>query len=132
MTASPAPSFDAWLAEARQSENAAKIGMYLTHVGVVRESARARVRLGDTSAAPVTGMVFSYNADKVDTAIRAAYELPGIYCVKVWLAEGTLRVGDDIMRVLIGGDIRPHVLEALTTLVGTIKNECVQEQELHS
>ena len=30
---------------------------------------------------------------------------------------------------LIGGDIRPHVVDALQALVGTIKNECVSEVE---
>ena len=34
------------------------------------------------------------------------------------------------MLVLLGGDIRPHVVEALQFLVGRIKNECVLEQEI--
>ena len=42
-----------------------------------------------------------------------------------------MTVGDDIMYVLIGGDIRPHVVEALQYLVGRIKTECVTETELH-
>ena len=33
------------------------------------------------------------------------------------------------MRVLIGGDIRPHVVDALQSLVGRLKSECVTEQE---
>ena len=33
------------------------------------------------------------------------------------------------MLVLVGGDIRPHVIDALQTLVGTLKNECVSERE---
>jgi len=33
--------------------------------------------------------------------------------------------------VLIGGDIRPHVVDALQSLVGTLKNECVTEMEQH-
>ena len=55
--------------------------------------------------------------------------LPGIGYVRVWLASGELAVGDDIMLVLIGGDVRPHVVDALQALVGTIKNECVSEVE---
>ena len=54
-----------------------------------------------------------------------------IFHVRVWLNEGKLSVGDDIMLVLIGGDIRPHVIDALQSLVGEIKNECVREQELY-
>ena len=126
-----APSMDDWLREAKEQESAPKIGMYLFHDGVVRQSPRALVRHGDGSARPVTGMLFSYDREKLDAAIAAAYELEGIYYIRVWLNEGRLNVGDDIMRVLIGGDIRPHVVEALQYLVGRIKGECVSEQELN-
>lgn len=125
------PSIDAWLKEAKEHESAPKIGMYLTHNGVVRQSPRALVRLGDESAKPVTGMVFSYDREKVDAAIAAAYKMEGIYYIRVWLNEGRLELGDDIMLVLVGGDIRPHVVDALQYLVGRIKNECVSETEIN-
>lgn len=125
------PSLDLWLQEAKAHENAPRIGMYLTHVGVVRRSAKAAVREGAKDTKPVTGMVFSYDPAKVDEVIAAAYELEGIYYIRVWLNEGELSVGDDIMRVLIGGDIRPHVVDGLQYLVGRIKNECVREMELN-
>ena len=63
--------------------------------------------------------------------IAETYKLDGIYYVKVWLNEGQLQVGDDIMYVLIGGDIRPHVVDALQYLVGRLKNECVVETEIY-
>ncbi|MGO5049784.1 molybdenum cofactor biosynthesis protein MoaE [Dysosmobacter sp. Sow4_B12] len=127
----PAPSMDAWLNEAKASPNASKIGMYLTHSGTVRETAKAAVRNGDEAAVPVKGMQFSYDAAKVSAAVKDTYRLDGIYYVKAWLNAGTLQVGDDIMRVLIGGDIRPHVVDALQYLVGRLKEECVTETELH-
>ena len=123
------PSMDAWLAEAKAHESAPKIGMYLTHNGIVRQSARAKVRLGAQDTKPVTGMYFSYDREKVDAVIAETYNLEGIYYIKVWLNEGELSVGDDIMYVLIGGDIRPHVVDALQYLVGRIKSECVTEEE---
>ena len=125
------PSMDQWLKEAKADETAAKCGMYLVHNGVVREDAKAKVRGGDESAPQVTGMTFSYDKEKVDAAIEETYNMPGIYYIRTWLAEGELEVGDDIMYVLIGGDIRPHVVDALQSLVGTIKNTCVVEQEHH-
>ena len=69
--------------------------------------------------------------EKVDKAIEEAMKLDGIYYVKAWLNEGELQVGDDIMYVLIGGDIRPHVVDALQFLVGKLKNECVEETEIY-
>lgn len=118
-----------WLKEAKADPSAAKCGMYLTHNGVVRETAKAQVREGVDSA-PVSGMVFSYDKEKVDRAIEETYKMPGIYYIRVWLASGELKVGDDIMYVLIGGDIRPHVVDALQALVGEIKTHCVKETEI--
>ena len=129
MRKSTPPSMDAWLAEAKAHESAPKIGMYLTHNGIVRQSARAKVRLGAQDTKPVTGMYFSYDREKVDAVIAETYNLEGIYYIKVWLNQGELSVGDDIMYVLIGGDIRPHVVDALQYLVGRIKSECVTETE---
>ena len=123
------PSMDAGLAEAQHHESAPKIGMYLTHNGVVRQSARAKVRLGAEDTKPVTGMYFAYDREKVDGVIADTYKMEGIYYIKVWLNEGELTLGDDIMYVLVGGDIRPHVVDALQYLVGRIKSECVTETE---
>lgn len=124
------PSVDEWLREAKAGPFAEKIGMYLTHNGVVRGTARAQARGCGKMAAPVSGMVFSYDEEKVSRAVAETEKLPGIYHVRVWLNEGRLRVGDDLMLVLIGGDIRPHVVDALQYLVDRLKSECVTEEEL--
>ena len=124
------PSLDQWLREAKQEPTAPLCGMYLAHNGTVRETARAKVRQGAEDTAPVTGMYFDYDPEKLEAAVTAARALPGIYHVRVWLNRGELSLGDDIMLVLIGGDIRPHVVDALQSLVGTLKNECVTEREL--
>lgn len=124
------PSMDQWLKEAKAHESAPNIGMYLTHNGIVRQTARAKVREGAQDTRPVVGMLFSYDQEKVDAAIADTYQMDGIFYIRVWLNEGKLQVGDDIMYVLIGGDIRPHVVEALQSLVAKIKNECVIEKEL--
>lgn len=125
------PSMDEWIKEAKKDKDACKVGMYLTHNGIVRETARAQVRNGETDTKKVTGMLFSYDKNKVEKAVEETWKLEGIYYVRVWLNEGTLQVGEDIMYVLIGGDIRSHVIEALDFLVGRIKRECVTETELY-
>ena len=125
------PSIDAWLNEAKAHESAPLCGMYLTHNGTVRQTAKALVRHGEKNTQAVTGMMFSYDQAKVDEVIEAAYRMDGIYYIKVWLNEGELDMGDDIMYVLIGGDIRPRVVDGLQYLVGRLKNECVVEKELN-
>ena len=125
------PSIDAWLKEAKAHETAPLCGMYLTHNGTVRQTAKAKVRYGEEDTKAVTGMVFSYDPEKVDAVIADTYKMEGIYYIQVWLNEGRLQMGDDIMYVLIGGDIRPRVVDALQYLVGRVKNECVVETELN-
>ena len=120
------PSMDAWLNKAKQDPNASMVGMYLTHNGIVRETPRAQVR---AALGKVVSIDFSYNTDGLIEAVKAARELPGVFYIRVWLNEGTLKVGDSIMYVLIGADIRPHAVDALQQLVGTIKNDLVVEHE---
>ena len=122
------PSIDQWLREAKVHESAPLCGMYLTHNGTVRQTAKAKVRL-DEDAPDVSGMYFTYDQTKVDAAVAETYKMDGIYYVRAWLNEGELNLGDDIMYVLIGGDIRPRVVDALQFLVGKLKNECVTEIE---
>ena len=125
------PSMDQWLREAKADPAALDCGMFLVHNGTVRQTAKARVRQGKQDAEAVTGMVFRYDPEKVDRAVEAAKQMEGICYIRVWLNAGELGLGDDIMFVLVGGDIRPHVIDALQALVGTIKNECVVEQEVY-
>ena len=97
------PSMDTWLKEAKADPSALNVGMYLAHNGVVRQTPKAKVRKGIDDGSVVVGMDFSYSQEKVDAAIAEAKEMDGIYYVRVWLNEGKLDLGDDIMYVLIGG-----------------------------
>ena len=123
------PSVDEWIKEAKKDKDADKCGMYLFHNGVVRSTSKEQVREGKPQE-KVKGMLFHSDKDKVDKAVENTYRMPGIYYVRVWLNEGQLETGDDIMLVLVGGDIRPHVADALSSLVGEIKEHCVTEKEL--
>jgi molybdopterin synthase catalytic subunit len=123
------PSMDGWIEEAKMDPNSSQIGMYLFHNGVVRQTPKAKVRQGIDDGSQVRGMEFGYDEKKVQAAIEEARNLDGIYHVRVWLNEGELKVGDDIMYVLVGGDIRPHVIDALQFLVERIKTQCVVEIE---
>ena len=127
----PEPSMDQWLAEAKASENADKCGMFLVHNGIVRSTAKAQVRQGEEKP-PVAQVEFSYDAAGVEAAIAEALTWDGVYYVKVWLNEGALNVGESIMYVLIGADIRPRCIDALQNLVGKIKNELVVEKEIYA
>jgi len=121
------PSVDAWIEEIRNKDNNA--GMFLVHNGVVRITPKAQVREGVKGLGPVKSLTVSYDRNKTGKAVEEALQMEGITDVKVWINEGELNVGDDIMLVLVAGDIRPHVINALQSLVGELKTNCITEQE---
>ena len=125
----PEPSIEEWLKEGKSSENADKCGMFLAHNGIVRATAKAQVRGGEEMP-PVAQVEFSYDAAGVEAAIADALTWDGVYFVKVWLNEGVLEVGESIMYVMIGADIRPRCIDALQKLVTKIKTDLVVEKEI--
>ena len=124
------PSLDDWLREATADPAAAQCGMYLFHTGVVRSTPKAKVRQGEQTDRTVRAVDFSYDEGKVAEAVARAKAMPGIFYVRVWLNAGTIPVNQELMLVLVGGDIRPHVIDALQSLVGELKTACVKEQEI--
>jgi molybdopterin synthase catalytic subunit len=76
-------------------------------------------------------MRFGYDKERAEAAVSEIRTWPGIFHVRIWLNEGELSVGDDLMYVLVGGDIRPHVIAALEALVAKLKEECVTEEEIN-
>ena len=122
MTSSMKPSLDAWLAEVKADPGAADAGMYLCHNGVVRSYSR--------DGRPVASMDLAVDRERLKEMLATAELMEGVSVVRAWVNEGHLEVGDDIMYVLVGGDIRDHVFEALGALVRMIKSEVVTEKEI--
>lgn len=115
------PDTDRWVEEVKKQPDAAGIGMVLVHRGVVRGTSRA--------GEPVTGMRLSVDRVRLEEVLTEARAWPGIVAVRGWVNEGRLAVGDDIMTVLVAGDIRENVFSGLRRLVGLIKTEVVTEEE---
>lgn len=116
-----APDVNEWIRAVKAQPDADGIGMILSHLGVVRGTSR--------SGEPVTGMDLSVDRVRLAEALADAATWPGIVAVRAWINEGSLAVGDDIMKVLVAGDIREHVFDALQRLVALLKTEVVSEAE---
>jgi molybdopterin synthase catalytic subunit len=121
MAASDRPSLDVWLAELKATDDFSSTGMFLAHNGVVRAHSR--------DGRPVTGMRLSVDRELLDELVQTALLMEGVTHVRAWVNEGELAIGDDIMHVMVGGDIREHVFEALMALVRMIKTTVVTETE---
>jgi len=121
MAPSDRPSLDAWLAELKASDDFSSTGMFLAHNGVVRAASR--------DGRPVTGMRLAVDRDRLAEILQTATLMDGVTHARAWVNEGELAIGDDIMYVIVGGDIRDNVFGALQALVGMIKTEVVTEDE---
>jgi molybdopterin synthase catalytic subunit len=115
-------AIDDWIGEVKAQPGSAAIGMILAHQGIVRGTSR--------SGEPVRGMMLRSNRARLEQVLAAASSWPGVCAVRGWVNEGSLCVGDDIMKVLVAGDIRDNVFAAMQRLVALIKSEVLSESEL--
>ncbi len=111
-----------WMEEIKRSVDPGELGMMLVHNGVVRATSK--------EGKPVKAMRLSYDRVLLAAAVDEARKHDGIADVKVWINEGDLKVGDDIMYVLVAGRFRTDVLPVLQVLLTKVKGEVVHEEEV--
>ena len=99
------------------------MGMIASHLGVVRGIS--------LNGKKVTGIDVVFDKDAVDRIVRETKEMKGVMEVIVSTSGGHLKVGDEIMAVVVGGDTREHVFPALVTAVNRIKKEAATKKELY-
>ncbi len=115
------PSVDTLINEVIQ-KTGGQIGMILTHVGVVRASSR--------NGTPVRGVRIRVNEDKLNEILAQARAQEGISAVKAFVREGELKVGDQIMLLLVAGDFRENVLRVLGETLDQIKAQVTTKEEI--
>jgi molybdopterin synthase catalytic subunit len=99
-----------------------KMGMIASHLGVVRETS--------LDGRKVTGIEIESDRNIINNIVIEIKGMPGIIEVMVEVREGTLKIGDEIMAVAIGGDTREHVFPALASAVDRIKREGTTKKEI--
>ncbi|MGB9716519.1 MAG: molybdenum cofactor biosynthesis protein MoaE [Thermodesulfovibrionales bacterium] len=110
-----------WINDVRSSAKPDDLGMILIHNGIVRGTSK--------DGKKVRGIHLSYDKEKLNSLITEFSKNKGILAIKVWINEGTLNIGDDIMYVLIAGRFRNDVLATFEELLSKIKREIVSERE---
>ena len=99
------------------------VGMILVHNGTVRSWSR-------NDRSPVTAIEVSPD-DRRIAAIREEFlHYPGIYDIVIESRSGLLKPGDDLLFIVVAGDIREHVKPVLADLLDRIKNEAVTKREI--
>jgi molybdopterin synthase catalytic subunit len=102
-----------------------KVGMVLCHNGVVRATSRGGRK--------VRGLRVSVDHPLLDQVICEQKQKPGIIDIKVDIAEDRdLAVGDDVMLLLVAGDIRENVIAVLSQTLDQIKTTVTQKTEYYA
>jgi len=96
-------------------------GMILCHNGIVRGTSR--------DGRKVNGLTVEVNDEMLTKTVSEIKSRPGIIEVLVYVNQGSLKVGDDIMVVAIAGDIRDNVFPALQDLVSNIKQQMTEKED---
>jgi molybdopterin synthase catalytic subunit len=99
----------------------AKVGMILCHNGVVRETSRDGRR--------VSGLTVTVNREALDAILAEQRQRPGIIDVLVEIREGLLKVGDDVMFIVVAGDLRDHVIPVLEDTLNAVKKQVTHKVE---
>lgn len=97
-------------------------GMILCHNGVVRDTSR--------DGRKVSGLTISVDHEKLRQVVETYKKKPGIVEILVEIAENKkLAVGDDVMFLVVAGDIRETVINVLNDTLNAIKTMVTQKTE---
>ena len=99
-----------------------KVGMILCHNGVVRGTSR--------DGRQVTGLRVAVDRNRLGGVLAEYRSRPGIVDVQVEIAADIdLSVGDDVMMLVVAGDIRENVIDTLTETLNAIKTTVTAKTE---
>jgi molybdopterin synthase catalytic subunit len=99
-----------------------KTGMILCHNGIVRGTSR--------NGRKVSGLTISVDYNKLQHVIETYKQQPGIIDILVKIADNRyLKVGDDVMLLVVAGDIRENVIAVLSDTLNAIKTSVTNKTE---
>jgi molybdopterin synthase catalytic subunit len=99
-----------------------KAGMILCHNGIVRSTSR--------DGKEVTGLTVRVDHARLRSIVEERKRDPGILDILVEIQEDRkLAVGEDVMYLLVAGDIRENVIHTLQQTLDAIKSTATQKTE---
>ena len=113
---------NALIDQIKQRSDYAQVGMILCHNGVVRGTSR--------DGRPVSGLRVKVDREKLAAVVAQHKNRPGITDILVEInADRDLKVGDDVMALVVAGDIRENVLATLSDALNAIKSTVTSKTE---
>ncbi len=99
------------------------VGMILVHNGVVRGWSRK-------DHANITAIEITPDQEKIKAICAEFEKRPGIFRAIAHANGGRMQPGDDVLFLIVAGDIRENVKPALADLLDRIKSEAVTKREI--
>lgn len=99
------------------------VGMILVHNGVVRGWSRK-------DHVNITAIEITPDHDKIKALCAEFEKRPGIFRAVAHANGGRMQPGDDVLFIIVAGDIRENVKPALADLLDRIKSEAVTKREI--
>ncbi len=106
----------------KNDSNPNNLGMILTHLGIVRGTSKG--------GEPVTGMILDYSEEKLRALKEKVKKLEFVESVEIIINKGKLKIGDDIMVVVLAGNNRKRLLPLFEEIIEEIKQDIVKEKEV--
>ena len=114
------------LAELKKEPGFAEnVGMMLVHNGVVRAWSRK-------DHAQISTVRVTPDYARMQRICKELEQQPGIFRIIASANEGELSPGDDLLFLVVAGDIREHVKATFAELLDRIKKEAVLKEEIPS
>jgi len=115
-------SIEKLINQIKTHKNIDKVGMILTHNGIVRATTR--------DGRSVSGLKIKVDHEKLKQVVEKHKKSNGIIEILVEINEDKdLKIGDDIMFLVVAGDIRDNVILALSNTLNDIKAYVTQKTE---
>lgn len=97
-------------------------GMILCHNGVVRATSR--------EGEEVTGLEITVDHQRLSRIISEQKKRPGIVEILIHINEGKLlKVGEDVMFLVVAGNIRENVIASLTDTLNLVKSQVTSKKQ---
>ncbi|MBC8208807.1 MAG: molybdenum cofactor biosynthesis protein MoaE [Desulfobulbaceae bacterium] len=99
------------------------VGMILIHNGVVRNWSRS-------DRSPVTALEVTPDLIKIEELRQEYLKSEGIFDIIIEPLAGTFQPGDDLLFIIVAGDIRENIKPVLAELLDRVKAEALTKREI--
>jgi len=99
------------------------VGMILIHNGVVRNWSRK-------DKSKVKALEVTPDLTKIETIRQDLLRRQGIFDIVIETRSGIFQPGDDLLFLIVAGDIREHIKPVLAELLDRVKAEAIAKKEI--